>query len=146
MQLTNKLKLILAPLLAGAGMFFLIFVLFTTTYVFFEYRDYRSVYQEIQQRELNTIQQKIEVTFKKVAEMLRITGTRIAESQDDLQRIQNILVSASRLYSPQELPNIQGLVYYVLSQPYRTVSRFGIFPSETQTSPISQLSSKAPIE
>ncbi len=128
----------------GTGLFFLTFVIFTTTYVFFEYRDYRSVYQITQQAELKALQQTTEVTFKRVVEMLQLSGSRIAASQGDLQRIQNILVSAPRLYTPQELPNIQSLVLYMYSKPYRIISRFGVFPHVKPEPPIPHASSKEP--
>ncbi len=112
----------------GTGLFFLTFVTFTTTYAFFEYRNYLSVYQITQQAELKALQQTTEATFKRIDEMLQLSGTRVAASQNDLQRIQNILVSAPRLYTPQELPNIQSLVHYMYSKPYRIISRFGVFP------------------
>lgn len=130
MNLTKTLKLISTPLLVGAGLFVFIFVVFTTTYSFFEYRTYLSSYQTNQQVELKAVQKKTEAALKKVDELLQLNDARIAASKDDLQRIQNILISAPRLYTPQELPNIQSLVYYMLSKPYRMISRFGVFPQE----------------
>lgn len=136
MDLTKTLKLIAAPLLVGAGVFILIFAAFTATYSFFEYQSYLSSYQTKQQGELKAVQKKTEVILKKVGELLQVTSNRITASKDDPQHIQSILISAPRLYTPQELPNIQSLVYYMLSKPFTTVSRFGVLPStHSQPSP-----------
>ncbi|MBA3814306.1 MAG: HAMP domain-containing histidine kinase [Alphaproteobacteria bacterium] len=142
MQLPNDRRLILTPLLLGAGLFFLTFIAFTTPYIFFEYRDYLSVYQTNQKTELKVLQKKADAIFKKVDELLQLNGTRIAASRDNLQRIQNILVSAPRLYTPQELPNIQSMSYYIFSKPYKIVSRFGVFPHAKPEPPIPHVSPK----
>jgi hypothetical protein len=144
MLLTHNQKLILTPLLMGRGLFLFIFLAFTTTYIFFEYQTYRSVYQATQQEELKALQYKTENTIKKVYELLKLTSARIAASGNDFQRIQRILMSAPRLYTPQELPNIQSLAYYTFSKPFSMVSRFGVFPSATQVS--STTSKESPID
>lgn len=119
------------PLLLGTGAFLLTFCLFITAYSRFEYQSYLASYRVTQQKELEGLRSKAKDTVQKIDELLRLTRNRIAASQGDTKRIQNILISAPRLYSLQELPNIQSIAYHKLSQPYQTISRFGVFPTET---------------
>jgi signal transduction histidine kinase len=101
-----------------------------STYSRFEYQSYLTSYEITQQKEVEGLRTKAKDTIQKIDELLRLTGNRIAASQNNVKRIQNILISAPRLYSLQELPNIQSIAHHKLSQPYQTVSRFGVFPTE----------------
>jgi hypothetical protein len=117
------------------------FSVFITIYSRFEYQAYLSSYSITQQKELKALQSKAKKAVQKIDELLRLTSNRIAASQGDLKRIQNILISAPRLYSLQELPNIQSIAYHRLSKPSQTISRFGALPIE---SPSLHISSKGP--
>jgi hypothetical protein len=138
MKLTNDFKFTAFPLLLGAGAFLLTFCVFITAYSCFEYQSYFSSYKITQQKEVEDLRTKAKEAIQKIDELLRLTSNRIAASQNDVKRIQNILISAPRLYSLQELPNIQSITYHRLSQPYQTISRFGVFPIETSSSYVSQ--------
>ena len=116
----------ITPLIVGGGLFVFTLGVFVAVYSFFEYGSYLSAYQTTQRLEHQAVQQKTEATFKKLEELLQLTSSRIGFSQDNFQQIQNILISAPRLYTSQELPSVQSLNYYERAKPYRVVSRLGI--------------------
>lgn len=131
MKLLQDFRFAAVPLLLGAGAFLLTFCVFITVYSRFEHQSYLSSYRITQQKELEVLRSKATGVVQKIDELLRLTSNRIAASEGDVRRIQNILISAPRLYSLQDLPNIQSVAYHRLSKPYQTISRFGAFPSES---------------
>ena len=117
MPFTKNLKFISVPLFVSAGLFVFTFFLFLGTYLPFEYRGYLSFYKTAQQSELKSIQQKTETAFSTMDGLLGLTSVRIAASQNDLKRIQNILVSTPHLVTLEKLPSIQSIAYYIVSKP-----------------------------
>lgn len=103
MKLIKDFGFVGVPLLLGAGAFLLTFLLFITAYSRFEYQSYLSSYEIRQQKEVEGLRTKAKEAVQKIDELLRLTSQRIAASQNDVKRIQNILISAPRLYSLQEL-------------------------------------------
>lgn len=126
MQFTKNLKLISVPLFVGACVFIFTFFLFVGVYVLFEYRGYLSFYETAQQSELKSIQQKTETAFNTMDDLLGLTSARIAASKNDLKRIHNILVSTPQLVPLDKLPPLLSVTYYIVSKPYKRISRIGI--------------------
>lgn len=114
----------------GTSVFIVTFFLFVGIYVFFEYRGYLSSYETAQQSELKAVQQKTETALNTMNDLLGLTVARIGASQGDLKRIQNILVSTSHLAPQEKLPPLLSVTYYIVSKPYKKISRLGIAPLE----------------
>jgi len=86
------------------------------------------MHKKTQQEELKIIQQKTGIIIGNLTALHQLTKDRVAASNGDAERIQNILSSTPRLYAPQELPKIKRLSYYKHSFPQLIITRFGSLP------------------
>jgi hypothetical protein len=75
-------------------------LIFIPSYVFFEYQKYISTYQKNQLEEVKLILHKIKAFLGKIQELGDLTSYRIIATEGDIKQIQNILISAPRLYDP----------------------------------------------
>lgn len=139
MKFTEYIKNILPSCFVSISCISLISLLYISIYAYVQHGQYLDIYQKSQQEELAVAQQKTKAVLEKLNELLLLTSARVKASQGDINKIQAILSSTPRLYTPQELPKIKNLSYYKYSHPQMTVTRLGTFLSEHKTIPLLDL-------
>ncbi len=108
MGFIKDFKALIKPVFGAMSFLVFITFIFIPSYVFFEYQKYLSTYQKNQQEEVKLIQHKIKAFLGKIQELGDLTSYRIIATEGDAKQIQNILISAPRLYDPVEIPRIQN--------------------------------------
>ena len=111
MGFIKDFQALLKPVLGAASILVFITLIFIPSYIFFEYQQYLSTYQKNQQEEVKSIQHKTKAFLGKIQELGDLTSYRILATKGDMKQVQDILISASRLYDPMEIPRIQKLSY-----------------------------------
>ena len=124
MGFIKDFKALSKPVFSATSLLVFITLIFIPSYVFFEYQKYLSAYQKNQLEEVKSIQYKTEVFLRKIQELGDLTSYRILATGGDAKQIQDILISAPRLYDPMEIPRIQKFSYYKLSTPSKIVTRY----------------------
>lgn len=124
MGFIKDFKALLKPVFGATGLFVFVTLIFIPSYVYFEYQQYLSTYHKNQLEEVKLIQNKTKAFVGKIQELGDLTNYQIIASGGNASHIQNILISASRLYDPMEIPRIQKLVYYKLSAPSKIITRY----------------------
>ena len=126
MGFIKDFKALLKPVIGIMSLLVLVSLIFISSYIFFEYQQYPSTYQENQRETVKNIQHKTEAFLGKIQELGDLTNYRILATGGDAKQIQDILISAPRLYDPMEIPRIQKLSYYKLSTPSKIITRYEI--------------------
>lgn len=109
MGFIKDFKVLLKPVFGATSLFVIATLIFIPSYIFFEYQQYLSTYQLNQLEEVKSIQHKVKVFLRKIQELGYLTNYQIIATGDNAKQIQDILISASRLYDPLEIPRIQKL-------------------------------------
>ena len=135
MRISNDFRLILKPTLLCVAIFVSLSLMFVASYVFIEHQKYLSAYQITQQQELKALQQKTTIALENLKKLSQLTSERIAASQGDVKRIQNILSSVPRLNPSGTIPKLQKVFYSKFSSPQMVITLFGPFPLYSQTAP-----------
>jgi len=125
----------LKPVLGVTRAFVAFTFLFVGLYVFFEHKTYLSDYKRVQQEEINTLQEKTKTSLEHLTKLSELTSKRLASSQGEVQRIQNILISVPRLSPDHTFPKIQKVSYHKLTPPEMTITRFGMLPLDPTLAP-----------
>ncbi|MBP6952010.1 MAG: hypothetical protein KBD36_02710 [Alphaproteobacteria bacterium] len=143
MSIIKDFKALLKPILDGTILFVLVSLVFIASCGFFEYQQYLSAYQRDQRKEVSIIREKTKAFLEKIQELAGLTSDRIIAMDGEPQQIREILISTSRLYDPGEIPKIQKISYYKLSDPPKLITRYEAAPLEPQAFPeIQDLSNK----
>lgn len=140
MGFIKDFKALIKPVFGAMSFLVFITFIFIPSYVFFEYQKYLSTYQKNQQEEVKLIQHKIKAFLGKIQELRDLTSYRIIATEGDTKQIQNILISAPRLYDPVEIPRIQKLSYYKSLEPTKLITRYETSPLEPKSLSILQTS------
>ncbi|OJW46266.1 MAG: hypothetical protein BGO67_08595 [Alphaproteobacteria bacterium 41-28] len=144
MGLKHSFREIAKPTLGGIGVLILLSLIFAGGYVYVDYRGYLASYQVTQQKALKEAQEKIQWNIENLKKLSVLTSNRIAASQGDLKRIQNILNSSHSLLPDADFLKIQKVTYNKLSKPKIVVTRFGTLPLKPENIPSETPHKKGP--
>ncbi|MBP9693047.1 MAG: hypothetical protein KBD90_06970 [Alphaproteobacteria bacterium] len=135
MRLTHDLRKLIKPAFLWMALYVVSSLVFVGVYVYVDYKNYLSSYVKTQQAELKAAQTKIRSNIDNLKKLSVLTSKRIASSQGDLKRIQNILNSSYSLLPDAESFRIEKMTYNKLSKPQSCITRFGTLPLNPEHTP-----------
>lgn len=136
MNLMKSFKDIKKPLFVYLSILGAFSLLFSGSYMVWNYLSYLNVYNASHEQEVKDRKRKTEALLQDLKNLLHLTGRRIIAVQGDLEKIQTILNSSQHLSSSPSWPHIQQFSYCKLSKDPKLITRFGYFPlTSTFSSP-----------
>jgi len=155
-ELRGGLKRLGSPTIIGAFIFTLFSSTFIIAYVVLTHQHYLKTYNTLQEQDIKTFNQKLEMAFSYLEKLLHLADSLIGpvgmgatdairpqSSKKTAQRIQNILSSLPYLQPPNISLSLQRVTFYKLSFPQMIVTRFGVLPFVAAKVPFEKIMSQS---
>lgn len=145
MGFAHDLRGILKPISLWLSFYAISSLAFVGVYVYVDYQNDLSSYQETQKVQLSEAQSKIRSNIENLKKLSVLTSNRLAIAHGDLKRIQNILSSSYSLLPDSSYLKIEKVVYNKLSQPQSRITRFGALSLRSEQIPSETPNQSVPI-